>query len=121
MLLATREHADNADFRKFRRQLFHSSLQHILSSLRPHMTTPRVTRCGDGHLCCVIYGLGPYIADYPEQALLACIVQGWCPKCVAIVLNFRHSGVIISDAQTRQMILTNQIQHPVLTRILTCL
>ena len=27
-------------------------------------------------------GVGPYIADYPEQALLACIVQGWCPKYV---------------------------------------
>jgi hypothetical protein len=31
----------------------------------------------------VIYGLGPYIADYPEQALLACIVQNWCPKYVS--------------------------------------
>ncbi|KAL6310202.1 hypothetical protein BKA93DRAFT_814481 [Sparassis latifolia] len=40
-----------------------------------------VTRCADGHFRRVIYGLGPYIADYPEQALLACIVQGWCPKC----------------------------------------
>ncbi|KAN0137167.1 hypothetical protein V8E53_005164 [Lactarius tabidus] len=25
--------------------------------------------------------LGPYIADYPEQALLTCIIQGWCPCC----------------------------------------
>jgi hypothetical protein len=46
------------------------------------MTTPRVTRCPDGHYRRVIYGLGPYIADYPEQVLLACIVQGWCPQCV---------------------------------------
>ncbi|KAH9975649.1 hypothetical protein BJV74DRAFT_862382 [Russula compacta] len=38
-----------------------------------------IHRCPDGHFCRVIYGLGPYIADYPEQALLACIVQGWCP------------------------------------------
>jgi hypothetical protein len=68
------------DFRKFRRQLFHTSLEHVLSSLRPHMTTPRVTRCGDGHYRRVIYGLGPYIADYPEQALLACVVQDWCAK-----------------------------------------
>jgi Plavaka transposase len=48
------------------------------------MTTPRVTRCGDGHFRRVIYGLGPYIADYPEQALLACIVQNWCAKYVVI-------------------------------------
>jgi Plavaka transposase len=46
------------------------------------MLVPRVTRCGDGHFRRVIYGLGPYIADYPEQALLACIVQGWCPRYV---------------------------------------
>jgi hypothetical protein len=51
--------------------------------MKPHMTSPRVTRCGDGHYRRVIYGLGPYIADYPEQALLACVVQGWCPKCVS--------------------------------------
>lgn len=80
--VADKQHADNAQFRKFRRQLFHSSLSTILDSLKPGMTTPEVTRCPDGHYRRVIYGLGPYIADYPEQALLACIVQGWCPKYI---------------------------------------
>ena len=61
-------------------KLYPDRLTHILKSLRPHMTTPKVMLCGDGHYCRVIYGLGPYIADYPKQALLACIVQGWCPK-----------------------------------------
>ncbi|KAH9018135.1 hypothetical protein EDB84DRAFT_1627433 [Lactarius hengduanensis] len=79
----SKEYADKTDYRKFRRQLFHSSLVHILSSLHPYMSTPRVTRCCDGHFRRIIYGLGPYIADYPEQALLACIVQNWCPKCTA--------------------------------------
>ena len=46
------------------------------------MKMPRITRCCDGHFRRVIYGVGPYIADYPEQALLVCIVQGWCPKYV---------------------------------------
>lgn len=46
------------------------------------MTTPEVTRFGDGHYRHVIYGLGPYIADYEEQVLLACIVRNWCPKYV---------------------------------------
>ncbi|KAF5329901.1 hypothetical protein D9758_018701 [Tetrapyrgos nigripes] len=80
----SQDHAGGADFRKFRRQLFHTSLEHVLSSLKPYMTSPKVTKCADGHYRRVIYGLGPYIADYPEQALLACIVQGWCPRCTAL-------------------------------------
>ena len=78
--LADKEHESSAQFLQFRRQLFHSSLTHILMSLKPWMTTPRVTRCADGHWRWVIYGLGPYIADYPEQALLSCVVGGWCAK-----------------------------------------
>lgn len=46
------------------------------------MTVPEVVRCPDGHFRRVIYGLGPYIADYPEQVWLAAVVQNWCPKYV---------------------------------------
>ncbi|KAJ7613474.1 hypothetical protein FB45DRAFT_1111991 [Roridomyces roridus] len=79
----TRQYAASKEFRKFRRQLFHSSIARILQPLKPHMTTPRVTRCADGHFRRAIYGLGPYIADYPEQALLTCIVQGNCARCLS--------------------------------------
>ncbi|GBE87942.1 hypothetical protein SCP_1201680 [Sparassis crispa] len=51
-------------------------------TLRPAMSVPEVTRCPDGHFRRVIYGLAPYIADYPEQVLVACIVSGWCPACL---------------------------------------
>lgn len=78
--LADKKHSNDAKFRKFRRQLFHSSLAMILQSLKPGMTTPEVVRCADGHFRHVIYGLGPYIADYPEQVLISCVVQGWCPR-----------------------------------------
>ena len=44
------------------------------------MTEPEVLKCPDGHFRRVVYGIGPYIADYPEQVLLTCIVQNWCPK-----------------------------------------
>ncbi|KAJ7571816.1 hypothetical protein C8J56DRAFT_1009909 [Mycena floridula] len=37
----------------------------------------------NGHFRQTVYGIGPYIADYPEQVLLSCIVQGWCPRCTA--------------------------------------
>ncbi|THH26521.1 hypothetical protein EUX98_g7665 [Antrodiella citrinella] len=58
-----KRYANDAKFRKYRRQLFHSSIAKILDSLKA--------------------GLGPYIGDYPEQTLLACVVQNWCPKCTA--------------------------------------
>ncbi|KAJ2975717.1 hypothetical protein NUW54_g11684 [Trametes sanguinea] len=78
-----RRHANDPAFRKFRRQLFHTSLGRILQPLRQWMKRPEIVRCADGHFRKLIYGIGPYIADYPEQALLACIVQGWCARCMA--------------------------------------
>ncbi|KAI0324376.1 hypothetical protein GY45DRAFT_1262927 [Cubamyces sp. BRFM 1775] len=79
---AERRYADTTAFRRFRRQLFHTSLAAILQSLKPGMHCPEVARCPDGHFRRVIWGLGPYIADYPEQVLVANIVQGWCPACL---------------------------------------
>ncbi|KAG2123012.1 hypothetical protein BD769DRAFT_1629093 [Suillus cothurnatus] len=80
----TKEHASDPCFRKFCCQLFHSSLSKILERLRPGMMKPEVAKFGDGHFHHVIYGLGPYIADYEEQVLLACIVRCWSgalPRC----------------------------------------
>ena len=37
-----------------------------------------VVWCPDNHFQRVIYGIGPYIADYPEQAAAAGIVSNWC-------------------------------------------
>jgi hypothetical protein len=68
----------------------------MLESLKPGMTTPEVVRFPDGHFRRVIYGLGPYIGDYPEQALLACIVQGWCPKYV-----FSYVNLMLTDESSR--------------------
>ena len=79
-VIADRRYDNDAGFRMFRRDLFHRSIEYILQSLRPAMDTPQVTLCCDDHYRRVIYGIGPYIADYPEQCLLASIVQGWCPK-----------------------------------------
>ncbi|KAN0129867.1 hypothetical protein V8E53_012339 [Lactarius tabidus] len=65
----SKEYADKTNFCKFCWQIFHTSLVHIFSELHPHMKMPHITLCCDGHLCHVIYGVGPYIADYPEQEL----------------------------------------------------
>ncbi|KAG0701704.1 hypothetical protein DFH29DRAFT_982632 [Suillus ampliporus] len=74
---------NDIEFRKFKRQLFHSSLAAILQPLWHGMMTPVVQRCPDGHYCRVIYDLSAFIADYPEQVMLAGIVQNWCVKCTA--------------------------------------
>ncbi|KAG1727914.1 hypothetical protein EDD22DRAFT_982741 [Suillus occidentalis] len=35
------------------------------------------------HFRRIIFGLGPYIADYEEQLVLSCTVKNWCLKCLA--------------------------------------
>ena len=77
-ILGTRKDGTSSLFRLFRRQLMHESLRVILSSLKPFMTKPDVVKCPDGHYRRAIYSIGPYIADYPEQVLLAGVVSGWC-------------------------------------------
>ncbi|KAI6020741.1 hypothetical protein BKA83DRAFT_4464457 [Pisolithus microcarpus] len=64
--------------------LFHASLVYILHNLKPAMSKPVVMQFGDRHYHHVVFSLGPYIADYEEQVLLACIVRGWCVKCLAM-------------------------------------
>uniref|UniRef100_A0A0W0FJN9 C2H2-type domain-containing protein n=1 Tax=Moniliophthora roreri TaxID=221103 RepID=A0A0W0FJN9_MONRR len=78
-----REHQDSVEFWRFQRHVFHQSLTHAFESLRPFMTKPDIVKLADGYYRRVIYSLGPYIGDYPEQVLLTCIVQGWCPQCTA--------------------------------------
>ncbi|KAG1883443.1 hypothetical protein F4604DRAFT_1879062 [Suillus subluteus] len=89
----TRAYSEDPRFQKFRRQLFHSSLSKILQTLKPGMTKPEVARFGDGHFRRVIYGLGPYIADYEEQVLLGCIVKRWCARCLAPRLNLDQDAL----------------------------
>ncbi|KAG1862611.1 hypothetical protein F4604DRAFT_1882264 [Suillus subluteus] len=88
-----KEHAADAIYRKYRRQLFHSSIAKILENLRPSMTKPDVVHFGDGHYRHVIYRLGPYITDYKEQVLLACIVRGWCPRCMSNCKNLDEKSL----------------------------
>ena len=79
-LTVARGEAETDEFRTFRKQLYHASIAHILTPLKPFMTDYDVVRCPDRHFRRVIYDLGPFIADYPEQVVLAGIVTGWCPK-----------------------------------------
>lgn len=75
----SREHGNTDEIRLFRRQLYHTCIAEILKSLHSAMTKPEAVRCPDGHYRRAVYGIGADIGDYPEQALHACIVEGWCP------------------------------------------
>lgn len=57
------------------------------------MEEPDIVKFCDNFFRKVFYGIGPYIADYPEQVLVACIVQGFCPlyvcqKYLKIITDF---------------------------------
>ncbi|OJT08823.1 hypothetical protein TRAPUB_280, partial [Trametes pubescens] len=78
-----RQYQNDATFRKFRKELFHTLLRFILESLCDAMTRYEAVICADGHYRRIVFSIGPYIADYPEQALLSCVVQGWRPRCIA--------------------------------------
>ncbi|KAG1792906.1 uncharacterized protein HD556DRAFT_1432393 [Suillus plorans] len=99
-----KKNSDDIKYRKFKKQLSHSSLSKIFANLKPGMTTPEVTRCGDGHYRHIIYGLGPYIADYKEQVVLACMVKDWCGRCLAFPSNLDEGGVSRSHEHTNALV-----------------
>ena len=82
--IGAQKETDNDEFRDFKRRLFHGCVKKILQTLKQYMTSWDLVRCADGHFRRVIYGIGPYIADYPEQVLVAGIVNGWCPAYVTL-------------------------------------
>ncbi|KAJ3477295.1 hypothetical protein NLI96_g10564 [Meripilus lineatus] len=88
----TRDAENTDEFRTFKKQLYHASLTHILEPLRLAMTVPHVMKCPDRHFRRVIFELGPFIADYPEQVVLTGIVNRWCPKCFASSKDLQACG-----------------------------
>jgi hypothetical protein len=87
----------------------HKSLKFILSPLKPNMTTPVIKHCADGFYWHVIYGVGPYIADYPEQCLLVCVLNLWCAKSVFLLSIPLLPHIILSDVLHFQHNLTTTL------------
>ncbi|KAJ7876978.1 hypothetical protein B0H13DRAFT_2547938 [Mycena leptocephala] len=79
----SKRHRTKPAYQKFVRQLYHACLARVFQPLKAAMTTPEIVQFRDRHFRRVVYGLGPYIADYPEKVWLTAIVQNWCPKCDA--------------------------------------
>ncbi|KIK20998.1 hypothetical protein PISMIDRAFT_12622 [Pisolithus microcarpus 441] len=59
------------------------------NTFKPGMAKPEVMLFGDDHYRRVIYGLGPYIADYEEQALLTTLA-----RCLAYHNNLDNDNAL---------------------------
>ncbi|KAI6003078.1 hypothetical protein EDD15DRAFT_2157546 [Pisolithus albus] len=99
-----KKYVDDPVFRRFKKQLFHAAMSRILASLKPGMTIPQVMKCPDRHFRRIIFGLGPYIADYPEQVLLSGIVQNWCGRCIAFPTDLDGGGAPRTSELTRALV-----------------
>ncbi|KAF9778110.1 hypothetical protein BJ322DRAFT_1014885 [Thelephora terrestris] len=96
-----RKDTDTEEFWWFKRDLTHRSIATILLPLRPFMKTPNIVLCPDQYFRQALYGLGPHIADYLEQATLAWILFGWCPTCLgypdSLDAPCRHRSAVHTD------------------------
>ncbi|KAF9063580.1 hypothetical protein BDP27DRAFT_1202988, partial [Rhodocollybia butyracea] len=97
---ADRKYDSDSKFRMFKKQLYHSSIAAILSSLKPVMTMPAIRLCPDGYFRRIIYDLASFIADYPEQVYLAGVVQGWCCRCTSHFSDLETLGELLRSCKT---------------------
>ncbi|KAG1853048.1 hypothetical protein F4604DRAFT_2044766 [Suillus subluteus] len=59
----------------------------------------------------MVYGLGPYIADYPEQILLSGVVQNWCPRCLGHRKDLDSSQPCLHRHEAHTELLIKQLTY----------
>ncbi|KAG2148684.1 uncharacterized protein EDB93DRAFT_1240462 [Suillus bovinus] len=81
------------------------------NAIKPYMDTPDVAHFPDEHFCRVIYGLGPYIADYPEQVLLSGVVQGWCLNYSESLADVNSDGLCLCWCEKHRELLVEELKY----------
>ncbi|TFY79724.1 hypothetical protein EWM64_g4284 [Hericium alpestre] len=70
------------------------------------MSKPIILMYPDGHHRRIIFEIGPFIADYPEQVYLTGIMQRWCPNSAGFDVTAVHESLSLIKGTFKDHLIT---------------